>query len=185
MIVDMKNSALVLGLVTVLLAGCGGGSSSTPTTMTPAAPVPVASSPAAPAPASTAFTLPEATIDGSSVYESTATNTAAYEYSTDSAGHATCTSTGGCLGAWPAVIAPAGVTLTAPWSSFMRADNGEDQLEYNGHPLYTFSGDSPANPGTADNANVPSSANGTFTFAAPQAAPASTPAPVSPYARTR
>jgi len=184
MISDMKNSALVLGLVTVLLAGCsgGGGNSSTPISMTPVAPAPVSSSPAAPS--STAFTLPTATIGGSSVFVSTVTMTAAYEYSTDTATSATCTSAGGCLGAWPAIIAPTGVTLAAPWSSFTRADNGEVQLEYNGHPLYTFSGDSAANPGTANGANVPSAANGTFDFAVPQAAPAATTSPVSPYARS-
>jgi predicted lipoprotein with Yx(FWY)xxD motif len=48
--------------------------------------------------------------------------------------------TGTCLAVWPAVAPPAG-TLTAPWSSFTRADNGQKQLAYNGQALYTFASD--------------------------------------------
>lgn len=49
--------------------------------------------------------------------------------------------TGGCLAIWPAVAPPAGA-LTAPWASFVRSDNGQQQLSYNGKPLYTFVSDS-------------------------------------------
>jgi predicted lipoprotein with Yx(FWY)xxD motif len=49
-------------------------------------------------------------------------------------------STTACTTAWPPVVPPAGVTLVAPFGEITRSD-GTLQLTYNGHPLYTFKGD--------------------------------------------
>jgi predicted lipoprotein with Yx(FWY)xxD motif len=50
----------------------------------------------------------------------------------------------GCTGAWPPVSPPNGVALSTGFTSFTRSDNNAAQLAYNGHPLYTFSGDTAA-----------------------------------------
>jgi predicted lipoprotein with Yx(FWY)xxD motif len=106
-------------------------------------------------------------IDGSAVFVNSA-QLPVYTYSSDTAGNSTCT--GGCLAAWPAVLAPSG-TLPTPWASFTRGDNGQVQLEYNGKPLYTFVADS------ADTANGNGDVvgNGTFELAHPLADPTSAP----------
>jgi len=130
----MKNTSLVLGLiVSSLLAGCGGGggTSSTPSTTNPG---PVATV----APSSNA--LSTASIGGAPAYITPA-NMPVYVFAGDTAANAS-TCTGTCLSTWPSVAPPSG-TLTAPWASFTRADNGSTQLSVNGHALYTFVSDSP------------------------------------------
>ena len=66
--------------------------------------------------------------------------------------------TGGCAGAWPAVVAsggkpPASGDLDA---SKLSTANGQapDQVVYNGHLLYTFSGDKA--PGDTNGKSIPS-----------------------------
>lgn len=80
--------------------------------------------------------------------------------------------TGACLTAWPAVAPPAGATLTPPWSSFTRSDNGQAQLAYNGMPVYTFFKDS-ALTATGDGVQ-------NFHLLHPPAATAPAPQPSSP-----
>ena len=60
---------------------------------------------------------------------------------------------GACAVNWPPVAPPAGATIAAPWSSFVRTD-GKTQLRYNGRPLYTFIGDGAPGQATGDGVNA-------------------------------
>ena len=60
---------------------------------------------------------------------------------------------GACAVNWPPVPPPAGATIAAPWSSFVRTD-GKTQLRYNGRPLYTFIGDGAPGQATGDGVNA-------------------------------
>jgi predicted lipoprotein with Yx(FWY)xxD motif len=105
--------------------------------------------------------LATATINGLPTFVDSA-QLPVYIYTSDTPNHSTCTSAGGCIQAWPEVVAPAG-TLPAPWTSFKRPDDGKLQLEYKGQPLYTFIADS-ADTANGDNATVGA---GTFKLAHP------------------
>lgn len=130
----MKNTSLLLGLiVSSLLAGCGGGggtsaappSSSPFTTMTTTTP---------------SGALGTASINGGPAFVTSA-NMPVYIFDGDTAANkSACTGT--CLSTWPSVPPPS-ATLTAPWASFTRTDNGAVQLSVNGRALYTFVSDSP------------------------------------------
>jgi len=185
----MQNTnTLALGLfASALLAGCSGGGgspSSTPMTVTPI-------TPATSAPATTQSTLRTANVNGSPAFV-TAGQMPIYVDSADKTDESFCTSVGNCLGLWPAVIAPSG-TLSAGFTSFVRSDNGQVQLAFNGQPLYTFVGDTQADVATGIGIADPASDGGTGTFtlavpsgsatAAPTAKPTS--APVSPYSVSR
>jgi len=188
----MKNTTLALGLASALLAGCGGGgpTSTSPISTTPAAPTaaPVAPVSSPTTPATTTSTLATATINGNLTGFVSSASLPVYTFSTDTTNNATCTSDGGCINTWPAVIAPSG-TLSAGFTSFTRSDNGEVQLEYNGKPLYTFLGDSAdAATGIGDQLPASTGGMGTFELAQPVASAATpdptaspAPAPGSPY----
>jgi predicted lipoprotein with Yx(FWY)xxD motif len=71
-----------------------------------------------------------------------------YYFGKDTVPNQTACTSDGCKAAWPAATvadpaqlpaAPAGATGT--FTSFVRSDDGTNQLAYNGHPLYYFSGD--------------------------------------------
>src|SRR4051812_6714633 len=71
-----------------------------------------------------------------------------YYFGKDTVPNQTACTSDGCKAAWPAVTvadsaqlppAPAGATGT--FSTFVRSDDGTNQLAYNGHPLYYFAGD--------------------------------------------
>lgn len=129
----MKNTSLVFGLiVSSLLAGCGGGGG----TSAAPNPGPVATI----APVTTSNALATASIAGAPAFVTSA-NMPVYIFGGDTTAN-TSSCTGGCLAAWPSVAPPSG-TLSAPWGSFTRADNGAKQLTVNGHALYTFVSDSP------------------------------------------
>ena len=116
-----------------LLAACGGGGTS-------ASALPVAQPQASPAAVlSNSSVLQTASINGADTFI-TAAQLPVYTFGGDTvANQSACT--GSCLALWPAVAPPAGM-LPAPWSSFVRTDNGQQQLSYNGKPLYTFVSDS-------------------------------------------
>ena len=69
-----------------------------------------------------------------------------YEFDKDSGGKSACS--GGCATAWPPAVATgtpaAGAGVDGSKLSTITRDDGKTQLVYNGHPLYTFSGDAAA-----------------------------------------
>lgn len=134
MVVGMKYTSLAFALIaSSLLAACGGGGSSSNAL---AQPMPVVPPPPVVSPSSV---LRTATLNGAPAFI-TAAQLPVYTFGGDTvANQSACT--GSCLAIWPAVAPPAGA-LPAPWSSFARTDNGQQQLSYNGKPLYTFTGDS-------------------------------------------
>ena len=70
-----------------------------------------------------------------------------YSFAPDTATKSACS--GACATAWPPQ--PASATVTSPYTSITRPD-GITQLVFNGHPLYTFTGDTA--PGTASGNGV-------------------------------
>jgi predicted lipoprotein with Yx(FWY)xxD motif len=70
-----------------------------------------------------------------------------YSFAPDTATKSACD--GACATAWPPQTALAAVT--SPYATIKRSD-GSSQLTFNGHPLYTFTGDTA--PGTASGNGV-------------------------------
>ncbi len=129
-------SALAAALV---LAACGGGGSySAPTVAAVTTPTP------SPAPSTTAAstTLATATLLGSPGFVDPSGRTT-YVLSNDTTTSLACTVASGCTGVWP-IVAPPSTALTTGFTVYVRSDNGVMQLAYNGHPLYTYAGDSAA-----------------------------------------
>jgi predicted lipoprotein with Yx(FWY)xxD motif len=71
-----------------------------------------------------------------------------YQFDNDTMPDKSTCGAGVCASTWPAATvtgtATAGTGVTGTVTTFMRADNGKAQLQINGHPLYTFAGDSKA-----------------------------------------
>lgn len=129
----MKTSSIGFGLVAaVLLAGCGGGSTST----------------SMPRPSGVTV-LSTAVIDGGPAFVNSAQH-AVYTSDGDTTNNQS-NCTGQCASVWPPVSPPS-VALSAPWASFMRSD-GSQQLSYNGKPLYTFTGDTAPDVATGNGLN--------------------------------
>ena len=85
-----------------------------------------------------------ATISGKSVTILTNAQGMTLYYRTSDSGSSVCS--GGCASAWPPMLATGSATPTSATSlpgqlSVSTNTNGK-QVEYNGHPLYTYSGDS-------------------------------------------
>jgi predicted lipoprotein with Yx(FWY)xxD motif len=170
-------------LVSTLLAACGGNGSTSagPGPITPPGP----NSPTSPtSPVSPNSVLQTATIKGQQDFITSA-GLAVYTDAGDSMNQSVCTAAGACLSVWPIVAPPAGVMLTPPFGSFVRPDNQQTQLTYNGLPLYTFASDTVQNNATGDNfqnfhllhpaATTPTSA--------PQPQPSQAPATMAPVSQ--
>lgn len=127
------------------LAACSSSSSSS--SSSPA----VSSSPAGGGSASgaaqaSAVGLKTASIGGVTVLTN-AKGFALYSFAPDTATKSACN--GACAKAWPPQAAPA--TVNSPYATIKRTD-GTTQLTFNGHPLYTYIGDT--TPGTASGNGV-------------------------------
>jgi predicted lipoprotein with Yx(FWY)xxD motif len=134
-------------LLAMLVAACGGSTGSnggsTPTPPAPAAttPAPVATTPAA---SSNLVMTATATVQGKSVTILTdAKGDTLYYFTPDTATTSACT--GGCAGTWPPLLMTGSGTPTASGTlsgtlTAVSAGNG-NQVEYNGHLLYTYAGD--------------------------------------------
>jgi predicted lipoprotein with Yx(FWY)xxD motif len=96
--------------------------------------------------AATAEGLKTATIGGATVLTN-AKGFALYSFAPDTATKSACN--GACATAWPPQVATA--TAKSPYTTIKRSD-GATQLVFNGHPLYTFTGDT--SPGTASGNGV-------------------------------
>jgi len=134
-----------LAAVALALSACASSSSSsTPAASAPAtsAPAAGASSPASAAPASNASggALGMTTINGTAVVTNSKGMTL-YWFVPDSSTASKCS--GSCATYWPPVIGAvtAGSGVTGTLGSITRPD-GTTQASYDGHPLYTYVGDS-------------------------------------------
>jgi predicted lipoprotein with Yx(FWY)xxD motif len=147
-----------LGALALALSACASSSSSssTPATSAPAtsAPAAGASSPASSAPASVASAgaLKLTTINGTAVVTNSKGMTL-YWFVPDTSTASKCT--GSCATYWPPVTGPvtAGSGVTGTLSTITRPD-GTTQATYDGHPLYTYAGDSAAGQAKGNGLNV-------------------------------
>lgn len=111
-------------------SGCGRycGSSSTPT----------------PATTGAAVTLKTATmtVKGKSITALVNSSGMTLYYNTSDTSSSVCS--GGCASAWPPVVSTSapGSVATLPGTLSLLTDANGSQVTYNGHPLYTYSGDS-------------------------------------------
>jgi predicted lipoprotein with Yx(FWY)xxD motif len=129
-------SVLALALLGGALAGAG-GTTSTGTTYQAS-------------PTSAGAGLRTTTVGGTVVLTNAAGHTL-YWFAPDTSGKSVCN--GSCATYWPPVAGPlkAGTGVTGTLSTITRAD-GSSQETYNGHPLYTYIGDS--GPGQANGNNL-------------------------------
>jgi predicted lipoprotein with Yx(FWY)xxD motif len=129
-------SVLALALLGGALAGAGGTTSTGTTSQT--------------SPTSSGAGLRTTTVGGMTVLTNAAGRTL-YWFAPDTSGKSVCN--GSCATYWPPVGGPlkAGAGVTGQLSTIKRAD-GSTQETYNGHPLYTYIGDS--GPGQANGNNL-------------------------------
>jgi predicted lipoprotein with Yx(FWY)xxD motif len=141
--------AVAAGLAALAACSSTSSSSSSAPSSAPATGASATGSPAAAASgaaAATAEGLKTASIGGVTVLTN-AKGFTLYSFAPDTATKSACS--GACATAWPPQAASA--TVTSPYTSFKRPD-GITQLVFNGHPLYTFTGDTA--PGTASGNGV-------------------------------
>jgi predicted lipoprotein with Yx(FWY)xxD motif len=142
----MRKIIGVAGLAALALALSACASSSSSSSSSAAANTPAAggSSPASSAPASSASgtTLDMTTISGTAVVTNSAGRTL-YWFVPDTSTTSKCT--GSCATYWPPVTGPAtaGTGVTGTLGTITRPGGGT-QATYDGHPLYTYAGDSAA-----------------------------------------
>jgi predicted lipoprotein with Yx(FWY)xxD motif len=136
--IQMRNRWLAvagLAVATAALAACGSSAASTPTSGS--------GSSSAPAAASASGIKTVSTSHGT-VLASSAGHTL-YWFAIDTPAKSNCN--GQCASYWPPVPASAkaaaGVSLPDAFGSVKR-DDGSRQLSYDGHPLYTYTGDTAA-----------------------------------------
>jgi predicted lipoprotein with Yx(FWY)xxD motif len=117
---------------TLIIAACGSSASSSSATSSAA---PASSAPAA----ASSSALKTATIGGATVLTN-AKGFTLYWFVPDTATTSKCN--GSCATLWPPVkgAATAGAGVTGKLATIKRAD-GSVQATYNGHPLYTYAGD--------------------------------------------
>ena len=116
----------------LVAAGCGSSSS-------PSAPAGSGNSTSTGAPAATGSALKAASVAGATVLTN-AKGFTLYWFAPDTSTTSNCN--GSCATIWPPVKGPAvaGTGVTGKLTTIMRSD-GSTQASYNGHPLYTYTGD--------------------------------------------
>lgn len=138
-------AAAAIASSALLAAACGSSSiTTTPTTTTPAATTSPSSTSSSGG--SAALTLSSFTDPALASPVLSANGRALYMFSTDTSTHSSCS--GSCAAVWPPLVAtttPAvsGAAKSSLLGSVKRA-GGSNQVTYNGHPVYEFSGDSGA-----------------------------------------
>jgi predicted lipoprotein with Yx(FWY)xxD motif len=127
-------SLLAVAAVALVIAGCGGGGGDQATAASPS----TSSSGGSPTLSVADTSLGKVLVnsDGRTVYD----------FGKDTGSKSMCT--GGCAGEWPPVTTSGkptvGSGLTKSMVGTTRRSDGKTQVTYNGHPLYTFAGDSKA-----------------------------------------
>ena len=133
----MRNlwGAAGLAAMALVVAACGSSGSSSASSSSPAAPA----SSAAPPTSASASALMTATINGTKVVTNSRGLTL-YWFVPDTSTTSKCT--GSCATYWPPVKGPAtaGAGVTGTLGTITRSD-GTKQATYDGHPLYTYVGD--------------------------------------------
>lgn len=136
--VRQSEFGLALGVAILLLAACGGGTTAN---------TPASTSTNTPATSSGGMTVVRsatATVGG--MNETVLTNTQGrtlYYFDPDTASSVACT--GLCASIWPPLLLSAGTPQSSAQLAgtlSTRQDSLGRQVTYNGHPLYTYSGDS-------------------------------------------
>jgi len=158
----MRNKWLaVAGLLiaALVIAACGSthtatgaGNTSHPTTPA-ASPTHHAASPTATATAGAAAnTVKAAKVGGVELVTNSKGHTT-YWFAPDTATTSKCN--GSCASSWPPVAGPAtaGSGVTGKLSTIKRS-NGAEQATYNGHPMYTFTGDKSPGEATGNGVNA-------------------------------
>jgi len=133
----MRNlwGAAGLAAMALVVAACGSSGSSSASSSSPAAPA----SSAAPPTSASSSALMTATINGTKVVTNSGGHTL-YWFVPDTSTTSKCT--GSCATYWPPVKGPAtaGAGVTGTLGTITRSD-GTKQATYDGHPLYTYVGD--------------------------------------------
>ena len=135
-----------LAAAALMIAACGSSSS----TSSAGAAAPAATTSSAPAASGTA--LKTTTMGGVSVLTN-AQGFTLYWFAPDTATTSKCN--GSCATFWPPVKGPAtaGTGVTGKLATITRAD-GSTQATYDGHPLYTYKGDTASGQDKGNNLNI-------------------------------
>ena len=147
-----KGLCAATGLAAVALAAAACGSSSTPGSTSPSHP-PTASASSAPASATSSGAALKTTKIGGATVLTNAQGRTLYWFAPDTATTSKCN--GSCAKYWPPVTGPAtaGPGVTGKLGTIKRSD-GSLQATYNGHPLYTFLGDTAPGQAKGNKLNV-------------------------------
>ena len=144
-----------LAALALALSACGSSassSSSAPATSAPATSAPAAGASSAPASSASGGTVSMTTIKGVAVLTNSSGKTL-YWFAPDTSTTSKCT--GSCATYWPPVTGPvtAGSGVTGTLSTITRSD-GTTQATYDGHPLYTYVGDTAAGQNKGNGLNL-------------------------------
>jgi len=186
-----------LAAAVLAVAACASSSPSTSSSAAAQSSSPAAAAGSSSPAASTGTTVLSRTIDGTAVLTNSAGLTL-YWFGPDTSTTSKCT--GSCATYWPPVTGPvtAGAGVTGTLGTITRPD-GTIQATYDGHPLYTFAGDTAPgqNKGNGVNASggvwhemtvsgsiIPASSGSTAPASSPAAVPATTPAAAPPPTHT-
>jgi len=136
--------AAALAAAVLAIAACGSSASSSSS--------PPAAGASSPAASSSGTTLMSTTMSGTKVLTNAAGFTL-YWFAPDTSTTSKCT--GSCASFWPPVKGPAteGSGVTGTLSTITRPD-GSTQASYDGHPLYTYAGDSAPGQAKGNGLNV-------------------------------
>ena len=146
----MRKILGAAGLAALALALSACASSTSSSSSTPATTAPAAGGSSAAASSGTGTTVNMTTINGTAVLTNSSGKTL-YWFAPDTSTASKCS--GSCATYWPPVTGPVtgGSGVTGTLSTITRPD-GTMQATYDGHPLYTYVGDSA--PGTASGNNI-------------------------------
>jgi predicted lipoprotein with Yx(FWY)xxD motif len=148
----MRKILGAAGLAALALALSACGSSSSSSSSTPATTAPAAGASSAPASSASGNTVNMTTINGTAVVTNSSGKTL-YWFAPDTSTTSKCT--GSCATYWPPVTGPvtAGSGVTGTLSTITRSD-GTTQATYDGHPLYTYVGDTAAGQNKGNGLNL-------------------------------
>jgi predicted lipoprotein with Yx(FWY)xxD motif len=148
----MRKILGAAGLAAVALALSACASSASSSSSTPATTAPAAGASSAPASSAGGTTVNMTTIKGTAVLTNSSGKTL-YWFAPDTSTTSKCT--GSCATYWPPVTGPvtAGSGVTGTLGTITRSD-GTMQATYDGHPLYTYVGDTAAGQAKGNGLNL-------------------------------